>query len=57
MTNENTKKLIKAIETLLKAHEARVAEKINAEIQESELIFSIECLLDSKVSDGRKTNN
>jgi hypothetical protein len=57
MTNENTKKLIKAIETLLKAHEARVAEKINAKIQESELIFSIECLLDSKVSEGRKTNN
>ena len=55
MTNENTKKLIKAIKTLLKAHEARVAEKINETIQESELRFSIECLLDSKVSDGRKS--
>ena len=57
MTNENTKKLIGAIEKILKAHEVRVAEKINVEIQERELIFSIECLLDSKISDGRKTNN
>tara|TARA_R110002126_G_scaffold34891_1_gene107601 strand:+ start:57 stop:224 length:168 start_codon:yes stop_codon:yes gene_type:complete len=46
--------MTKRIIRILEADQARVDTKWDLEKRYRELKFSIECLLDSKVSDGRK---
>lgn len=47
-------KLVKGIKNVLKAHEVRKEVKLDNEKLYYALKFSIECLLDNKVSEGRK---